>query len=275
MAKSACKCKATECEECPEWIFTFADLVMLMMGFFVILWVLKPAPGKENTPEADAEWIKIAAQIREAFGRVPDPKSTDPIDIEILKRKLAHFDPQKDKGLGAETKIRPEGAEGDHREVEMIRPGKQAAVGGKVLFNAGDDAITPEGANVLDQVIKQIKGYRLITIIKGNTSLDDFPDGVDSEKQWDLSTRRANAVRRYLMAHGVSEDVLRVQGSSHFEAVTQHQYTPDSQRLNRRVEVEVTSTRVDQRQDPPDPAKPVSQENPAPNSTQTAAPSSH
>ena len=47
-SKGACKCKKVECEECPEWIFTFADLVMLMMGFFVILWVLKPAPEKNN-----------------------------------------------------------------------------------------------------------------------------------------------------------------------------------------------------------------------------------
>ena len=35
MAKAHCKCKPAACEECPEWIFTFADLVMLMMGFFV------------------------------------------------------------------------------------------------------------------------------------------------------------------------------------------------------------------------------------------------
>ena len=49
MAKSACKCKETECEECPEWIFTLADLIMCMMGLFVILWVLKPGPKQDMT----------------------------------------------------------------------------------------------------------------------------------------------------------------------------------------------------------------------------------
>ncbi len=50
-----CHCKKSEeCEECPEWIFTFADLVMLMMGFFVILWVLKPPAGKQGTSDAAA-----------------------------------------------------------------------------------------------------------------------------------------------------------------------------------------------------------------------------
>ena len=66
MAKHACKCKQGECEECPEWIFTFADLVMLMMGFFVILWVLKPAPGTEVLARfADGG----AALTRRACGR--------------------------------------------------------------------------------------------------------------------------------------------------------------------------------------------------------------
>ena len=54
MAKS-CKCKkGEECEECPEWIFTFADLVMLMMGFFVILFVLKPEGKKGATSNTQA-----------------------------------------------------------------------------------------------------------------------------------------------------------------------------------------------------------------------------
>src|SRR5580693_2485215 len=93
MAKSACRCKkAAECEECPEWIFTFADLVMLMMGFFVILWVLKPPAGKQGASDAQASqdnWIKVAAAVRGAFGYVPNPSSKDPIDIAMLKHTMS------------------------------------------------------------------------------------------------------------------------------------------------------------------------------------------
>src|SRR3982751_6871734 len=88
MAKSPCKrCKPSECEECPEWIFTFADLVMLMMGFFVILWVLKPAPPQN---EADRQVLPVdfLIAIREPFIHVPDPTIKDPVDIEMLNRKL-------------------------------------------------------------------------------------------------------------------------------------------------------------------------------------------
>ena len=50
MAAGCKKCDPHEiCEECPEWIFTLADLIMCMMGLFVILWVLKPGPKPKTS----------------------------------------------------------------------------------------------------------------------------------------------------------------------------------------------------------------------------------
>src|SRR4028119_181629 len=105
MAKYAPKCKKPEAEECPEWIFTFADLVMLMMGFFVILWVLKPNPGKSNDAAANEDWIKGAAAVREAFGYLPDPQSKDPVDLHLLLKKLETMKPLKGAGDGGKTKL--------------------------------------------------------------------------------------------------------------------------------------------------------------------------
>src|SRR6476661_2892741 len=100
-----CRCKkSAECEECPEWIFTFADLVMLMMGFFVILWVLKPPAGKQQNQEMDEKWLLVVAQIREAFGRLPDPQSKDPVDIAALMAKINQLKlPLKSPGNGGKT----------------------------------------------------------------------------------------------------------------------------------------------------------------------------
>ena len=105
MAKNACKCKEKECEECPEWIFTFADLVMLMMGFFVILWVLKPPEGKSGSAEANEEWLNVVAKIREAFDYLPDPKSNDPVDQLMLLQKLDQMKPLKGPGDGGRTRL--------------------------------------------------------------------------------------------------------------------------------------------------------------------------
>ncbi|MGH7214255.1 MAG: flagellar motor protein MotB, partial [Tepidisphaeraceae bacterium] len=117
MSKSnSCKCKEVECEECPEWIFTLADLIMCMMGLFVILWVLKPSvappPAEAGvTPQTD-QWMETIGEIRGGFGWEPDPNSSDPID-QIIIRKRKHMAGQ---GEGGETNIERQGAEGTDPE---------------------------------------------------------------------------------------------------------------------------------------------------------------
>src|SRR4051812_48782981 len=119
MAKPKCKCKSAECEECPEWIFTFADLVMLMMGFFVILWVLKPAPGKEGEPPKALSTHFIAV-VRIEFGYKPDPNSLDPIDLEVMRILRMPHSPEKGGSNSNEVK----GIKGPEPDVETIRKSK-------------------------------------------------------------------------------------------------------------------------------------------------------
>src|SRR4051812_12347498 len=250
MAAKCNKCDPHEiCEECPEWIFTLADLIMCMMGLFVILWVLKPSPKPEGNQKLSDEMIKVLASIRDAFGHVPDPDSQDPVDIELLMRKLQKIRPHMGPGEGGETKIKREGAEGTDPEVTKIRDAKQAGVGGRLLFTQGNAELTPEAKRDLDQIADKIRGHRQIVNVKGHTSLDDYKDDATPEAQMDLSLRRAKVVAEYLMAAKVSPDVLRVQGCSTFEPVVQRAYAEGERTFNRRVEVDVTDSIVEERQD--------------------------
>jgi outer membrane protein OmpA-like peptidoglycan-associated protein len=220
-----------------------------MMGLFVILWVLKPGPQPNQRQAASEEMKQVLASIREAFGHVPDPDSTDPIDLEILQRKIQRMRPHMGPGEGGETKIKRQGAEGTDPEVTKIRDGKKAGVGGRLLFEPGAAELTPEAKRDLDQIADQIRGHRQIVFIKGHTSLDDFKDDVAPQRQMDLSIRRAQAVADYLTTAKVSPDILRVQGCSTFEPVVQRAYSQNVRTFNRRVEVEVTDTIVEERQD--------------------------
>jgi outer membrane protein OmpA-like peptidoglycan-associated protein len=249
MAKGCKKCDPHElCEECPEWIFTLADLIMCMMGLFVILWVLKPGP--KDTPKqslSDSELQAIAA-IREAFGYVPPANSTDPVDVILLMKQLQRM---KGPGDGGKTQLEQKAPDGSDPEVTSIRQGKQTTVGGKLLFDAGKADLTRETTIQVDQIVQLIKGHRQIVMVKGHTSLDDLSDGATAQQKMDLSVRRAKAVADYLTAKGVEPDILRVQGCSTFEPVIQRRYGPDAQANNRRVEVEVTATLVGELQDQP------------------------
>jgi outer membrane protein OmpA-like peptidoglycan-associated protein len=245
-----CKCKEVECEECPEWIFTLADLIMCMMGLFVILWVLKPGP-KDNQGQLDGDWIKVVAAIREQFGYIPDPKSTDPVDLHMLAQKLQNMDASKGPGDGGKNKLPRRSPIGVDDDSLTIRRGKLSAVGGKLIFPPGDAKLTPETTRLLDQIAELIRGHRNIVLIKGHASLDDLPDAATPQERMDLSLRRAQAAADYLTAQRVEPEILRVHGCSTFEPVALGAYTEDAQAPNRRVEVEATDTLVDERQDRP------------------------
>lgn len=238
--------KCVEPEECPEWIFTFADLVMLMMGFFVILWVMKPPETKKNeaTGEEQRKWLETVAEIRKPFGWVPDPLSADPVDKQALKH------PDAPAGKGGQTQDPPDGVHGAEPLVTNVRPGTHVAIGGRMGFPAADPKLGPETRRVADEIYERIRGHRNIFQVKGHASPDDFPEGAEPQKFMDLSLRRAQAVADYLVAKGVSPDVVRVQGCSTFEPVVQRAYGDGAQVMNRRVEVEVTNVSVPERQDP-------------------------
>lgn len=247
MAKG-CHCKKPgECEECPEWIFTFADLVMLMMGFFVILWVLKPEgkPKEGDKPSAaQAEWIEAVIGIRESFGWEPNPTSSDPIDQAAIRMRA-----RNGPGEHGRAERSTQGAEGTDPEVTNIRMGKQSAVGTRMLFAAGSAELSDQTRKACREIAALIRGHRNVVLIKGHTSRDDFPEASTAEAKMDLSLRRAQAIQDHLIALGVEPEILRVTGCSTFEPVQQRAYTPEAQANNRRVEVEATSTLAEELQD--------------------------
>jgi flagellar motor protein MotB len=247
MAKGCKKCKQEECEECPEWIFTFADLVMLMMGFFVILWVLKPTADESNPKQVAAQmesYYGTIGELRGGFGWEPDPNSSDPVDQAVIKIRARNGPGEKGK-----LKRPSEGAEGTDSEVTSIRVASQATVGGRILFDRAGAALRPEETAALEHIAQQIRGHRNVFLVKGHTSRDDYGDNGSPEAMMDLSIRRAQTVADFLTHRGVDPEILRVQGCSIHEPVVERAYTASQQTVNRRVEVESTSTLVEDLQD--------------------------
>ncbi|HWB54267.1 MAG TPA: OmpA family protein [Tepidisphaeraceae bacterium] len=245
-----CKCKEVECEECPEWIFTLADLIMCMMGLFVILWVLKPTPPGGTQPKINDQITKVMAAIRESLGSIPNVQNPDIVDLQMMLDKVNRTK-LDGPGHGGKTEVTPNGPLGTDPDVTAVRPGQQAIVGGRLMFDPGVSTLSHTVKQELDQIVTQIKGHRNIVLVKGHTSLDDLPDSATAQQRMDLSLRRAQAVADYLTAAGVEPDVIRVVGCSTFEPVRERVYSENARAINRRVEVESTPTLVTDLQDPP------------------------
>jgi outer membrane protein OmpA-like peptidoglycan-associated protein len=117
-----------------------------------------------------------------------------------------------------------------------------------MAFDPGQADLLAETRTALDGIALRVRGHRNIIMIKGHTALDDYPDSSTPQQKMDLSVRRAQVVADYLTTRGTEPGIPRVHGCSTYEPVVQRTYTPDVQKLNRRVEVEVTATLADELQ---------------------------
>lgn len=239
----ACKkCDPHEiCEECPEWIFTLADLIMCMMGLFVLLWVLKEAGSKAPT---QAEAIKMERETLQKV--VAGFNGNWTTDIETRQR-IQNLNGPGERGQTDES---PDSPEGTDPQSSIIRPGREVTTGGRLLFPKGEAALNTDLRHRLDQVAEKIRGIRLIVQIKGHAARDDFGPDAEPAATMNLSLKRAQAVADYLVSKGIDAEVLRLQGCGTFEPVRTGDPSANGQVLNRRVEVFTSNTRVDELQDP-------------------------
>jgi outer membrane protein OmpA-like peptidoglycan-associated protein len=111
------------------------------------------------------------------------------------------------------------------------RPLEQRFILRGINFETGSAALTPDSYAVLDQVIRSLMAYPEVRIeIRGYT------DSVGSwEYNLDLSQRRADAVRLYLVNSGIASDRVVSKGYSEADPVASNK-TASGRAENRRIE---------------------------------------
>ena len=84
-----------------------------------------------------------------------------------------------------------------------IRPGQQATVGGRLLFEKGDAKLEPETTRNRRDRQDHSRASKCRPRERPHLR-DEFPDNVSADKQMDLSIRRANSLRIVSPAWGLS-----------------------------------------------------------------------
>jgi chemotaxis protein MotB len=224
-------------ESAPLWIISFADLVTLMLSFFVIL-----AAGNPQDVKADPDFAEIIAAVKQAFRYLPPADSNDPVDIQILMNKL-----KGQKGRGGEGKRGDafqdnEGAIGRYDQVTTVRTGTQVTMGGQVPFDKESARLNEEAVLKLKQVAARVKGHTNIFVIKGHTSRDEEQALAGTGR--DLAYERACAAASKLASLGLTQESLRVQSCRDYEPLKVGAYSEAEQALNRRVELIATESLI-------------------------------
>jgi chemotaxis protein MotB len=259
----------------PAWVVTFADLMSLLMCFFVLLL---------SFSEIDAMKFKqIAGELSKAFGVQRDvpaleiPMGTSPIfdnfspgkpeptpvdqvrqqtteelpQLDTLRAEVeAELEAELEQKVAATTEkqvqfnmqaikdvLEQELTEG-RLQLEQDRKRVIIRIEERGSFQSGSAVMTEDFEDMLfkiSEVLSQLPGE--ITV-EGHT--DDIPINTPRfNSNWDLSAARASSVANALLATGAVEaQRLKVQGYADTRPRASNEW-PETRALNRRVEIVV------------------------------------
>ncbi|MDD2484444.1 MAG: flagellar motor protein MotB [Eubacteriales bacterium] len=229
------------------WLATYADMITLILVFFVLLYAMS---------SIDQEKYKMLVQ---AF-------STDPDTLEQLTQTEEGKEGGADDGLAGENIALDEIKDLDdlykylsqYVEENGLSDSVEVAKGKNMvyvrftsnLFFQPDRAVLKEGGvEILDQVgpaLAKVEVYVQMIRIDGHTA--ESPPGPGGVSDRDLSTERANAVLKYLETYHIKDpSKLYAVGYGRYRPVAPND-TEANRAKNRRVEILISKTDIVQQE---------------------------
>jgi len=228
-------------ENAERWLLTYADLITLLMVFFVVLYSMSTADS--------SKWKQISAALEQAFNvdvlkghaasALDDGNSTPALPIDNIINnsdvpQVARLQGMIDAALEGVQQA-PNVQVGTDKEGVVIR------LSGSYLFDSGRAELKPNSFAVLDAIAGELKVQPNDIRVDGHT--DSTP--IDSPRyptNWELSSARALAVTRYLSeTDGLLSTRLVAAGFGEFRPIVPND-TRDHRALNRRVEIHLLSS---------------------------------
>ncbi|MFV0275616.1 MAG: MotB family protein [Parahaliea sp.] len=255
----------------PAWMATFADLMSLLMTFFVLLL---------SFSEMDVQKYKqIAGSMRMAFGvqdevkldAIPkgtsiiaqefSPGKTTPTDIDTVRQMSSDITRPELRTGGGEGSSREQlkqelrellaQTESDAKKLEAIMQNEVSngkvdieTRGRSIIIRIRENGSFPSGSAVLNpDFVPTLEKLRdALKELPGSISVEGHTDNVPVAggqiiSNWDLSASRALSVTHELISHqGLDEKRLMVVGFADTRPFTFND-TPAGRAMNRRVEL--------------------------------------
>jgi chemotaxis protein MotB len=228
-------------ENSERWLLTYADLITLLMVFFVVLYSMSQADS--------TKFQAVSAALQQAFNvdimqgssatSISDGASTPsaPIDNLISNAEVpqvARLQSKIQAVLDSAAQV-PDVTVGTDREGIVIR------LSGSYLFDSGRAELKPNSMGVLDAIASELRPLPNDIRVDGHT--DSTP--IDSPRyptNWELSSARALAVTRYLSeVDGVRAGRLIAAGFGEFRPLAPND-SREHRAMNRRVEIHLLSS---------------------------------
>jgi chemotaxis protein MotB len=205
------------------WLVSYADLMTLLFGFFVIMYTFAQAKNKAE----DASYAKVKMELVKYFGGV----YVNPMeDIEKKLQRVLATQPQLSKSL----------------QIKSDNEGVKVIIQSQVLFEKGSADIATESVPILNTLIGLIKDANPEFIVRITGYTDDVPIHTQQfPSNWELSSARASTVVRMFEAAAYNPENLIAAGygSSHPAYPNRDDKgvpIPENQARNRRIVMSIS-----------------------------------
>ncbi|NLX21886.1 MAG: OmpA family protein [Phycisphaerae bacterium] len=225
----------------PEWVLTYGDMMSLLLCFFILL-----AAFADYEKGGGAAEMKAAIRsLQEALGMKVPPGSLadDKIDYNSIIEKLKLAIKMNNDRFRGDT--REQGISGDNFRLRRIRDGTEITIGGPILFEPFSDQLTEDGRQSLEEIASSLTGHRNKIEVCGHAGEEPRPSDWTVQDVWKLSYTRAENVALELIRNGVNERSIRIMAVGAGEPVTRRAYSPTQRVDNRRVEIIVRESLID------------------------------
>lgn len=220
-------------EGLPPWLATFADLVTLLMCFFVLL--------LSFANQDAAKFRTLMGSIKDAFGvQTERPEATfAAYSPTRLEKKGVNLNQEQKVVLDLTMQLRALVEQDNELKrstgVSAEREGVMVRVEAAYLFKAGEAILSPEAPKLLANVLKVLHEYNFDCVISGHTADVDTGAGI-YPSNWELSAARAVSALRYLVEQGnIDPRRLKAVGYAGTRPLVPNDKDVDRDR-NRRVE---------------------------------------
>ncbi|KKM12334.1 hypothetical protein SY88_04065 [Clostridiales bacterium PH28_bin88] len=225
-----------------EWLLTYADMVTLVLTFFVLLYsfsVLDVVKFKQFITSFQGsgilDWGPVPMeqpQPESSSQQQPSEQAPSSSQSQMMQQ-ISETNPLLEVFYTVQTFLQESGLE-QMVEVRYEDRGIALDIKERVLFDSGKADLKPEARKLLDSLAGLLDKLPYQISVEGHT--DNRPINTpEFPTNWELSTRRSVRVVRYFTETlGLDPKKFAATGYSEFQPVAPND-TPEKQALNRRV----------------------------------------
>ncbi len=214
-------------ENLDRWLLTYADLITLLLAFFVVMYSMSQIDAKRFGQMAEALHgiLKGGESVLNNKNVEPSTKGHGLLKLGDLRMLQSHIE-SRFKQIG---KL-------DDVNTEITERGLVIHIVDRALFDEASADLKPQSRQVLDLVLDEIKDKPNHVRIEGHT--DDRPiETPRFPSNWELSAARATEVVRYFVRdHGFPPDRISALGYGEYRPVRPNN-SIENRAANRRVDV--------------------------------------